>query len=111
MNIFEWLTRQCTVRKMVLSLYRQGMARAKRHDHRGAIDVYAKAIDMPDTPTEVKAMVLCNCTLVLVATGDVRRAVGNFETVVAIDEAPVNVMTMARQKLAKMESRRHKRSG
>ena len=107
MNIFRWLTWQRSVRRMALSLYKRGMARAKKRDYRGAIDTYTKAIDMPETPAEVKAMVLYNRALVLVATGDVQKAVGDLDAVLAIDEVPVNVRTMARLKLAKIDSRSH----
>ena len=58
---------------------------------------------MPDTPADVKAMVLYNRALVHVATGDDQRAVDDFDAVLTMDEAPVHVKTMARQKLAKMK--------
>ena len=108
MKIFKRLGWQRSVRRMALSLYKRGMARAKKHDHPGAIDAYSKAIDMPDTPAEVKAMVLYNRALALAATGDVRRAVGDLDAVLVIDEVPVNVRTMARHKLAKIDARSRK---
>ena len=81
-----------------------------RFRNRGAIDYYTMAIVMPGTPGEVIAMVLYNRALVHVAIGDDQRCVDDLVAVLAIDEVPVNVRTMARQKLAKMESRSRKRN-
>jgi hypothetical protein len=104
MNIFNWLKSRFTSRGKALSLYRRGMAMAKRHDHQSAIADYTTTVGMPDTPADVKAMVLYNRALVLVATGDDQKAVDDFDAVLTMDEAPVNVKTMARQKLARMKS-------
>ncbi len=41
-----------------MSLYKRGMAKAKKHDHEGAIANYSAAIDMSDAPPDVKAMAL-----------------------------------------------------
>jgi hypothetical protein len=105
MNVLNWLTGHFSNRGKALSLYRRGMARAKKRDHQGAIADYTTTIGMTDTPADVKAMVLYNRALVHVATGDNRKGVDDLGAVVAMDEAPVNVKTMARQKLAKLESR------
>ena len=105
MNIFNWLTGHFSNHGKTLWLYKRGMARAKKHDHQGAIDDYTAAIGMPDTPADLKAMVLYNCALAHVATGDDRNGVDALEAVLAMDEALVNVKTMARQKLVRMESR------
>ena len=110
MYAFNWLTDHFSSRGKALSLYRRGMAKAKKHDHQGAIDDYTMTIDMPDTPPNVKAMVLYNRALVHVATGDFCKGADDLEAVLAMDEAPVNVKTMARQKLAKREIRSRKSS-
>ena len=56
----------------------------------------------------MKAMVLYNRALVRVATGDLYRGVDDLDAVSAMDEAPVNVKTRARQKLTKRENRSRK---
>lgn len=88
-----------------MSLYRRGMAKAKSRDRQGAIDDYTATIDVPDVPTDVKAMALFNRALVYVAGGDNGKGVDDLEAVLAMDETLVNVKTMARQKLFRMESR------
>ena len=105
MNIFKWLKIWSSSRGKALSLYRRGMARAKKHDHQGAIDDYTATINMPNTPSDVKAMALYNRALVHVASGDYRKGVDDLEAVLAKDDAPVNVKRKAKQKLAKRESR------
>jgi hypothetical protein len=60
---------------------------------------------MPHAPSDVKAMALYNRALVHVAAGDDRKGVDDLDAVLAMAEARVNVKTMARQKLAKLESR------
>lgn len=108
MNVFNWLTDHFSNRGKVLSLYKRGMAKAKKHDHQGAIDDYTMTIDMPDTPPNVKAMVLYNRALVYVATGDFSKGVDDLDAVMAMDEAPASVKIRARQKLAKREIRSRK---
>ena len=110
MNALNWLTCHFSNRGKVRSLYKRGMAKAKNHDHQGAIDDYTMSIDMSDTPPNVKAMVLYNRALVHVATGDFCKGADDLEAVLVMDEAPVNVKTMARQKLAKKEVRSRKSS-
>jgi hypothetical protein len=105
MNVLNWLTGHFSNRGKALSLYRRGMARARKHDHQGAIADYTMSIGMPDTPADVKAMVLYNRALVHMAIGNDRHGANDLDAVVAMDEAPVNVKTMARQKLVKLESR------
>jgi hypothetical protein len=84
------------------------MARANVHDQQGAFDNYTAAIDMPDAPSDVKAMALYNRALVRVAVGDDRDGVDDLHAVLTMDEAPLKVKAMARQKLARMESRSRK---
>ena len=108
MNAFNWLTDHFSNRGKALSLYKRGMTKAKKHDHRGAIDDYTTTIGMPDAPPNVKAMVLYNRALVYVATGEFRKGADDLDAVIAMDEAPVSVKASARQKLAKREIRSRK---
>jgi hypothetical protein len=62
-------------------------------------------IGIPGTPADLTAMVLYNRALVFVAAGDDRKATDDLNAVLAMKEASVNVKTMARQKLSRMEAR------
>jgi hypothetical protein len=108
MNVFDWLTGCFSNHGKALFLYKRGMAKAKKHDHRGALDDYTSTIGMLHTPDDLLAMVLYNRALVYVAAGDDRKAAADLDAVLAMTEALVNVKTMARQKLARMESRSSK---
>lgn len=108
MNIFHWLTSCLSGRGKAVSLYKRGMAKAKKHDHQGALEDYTTTIGMPGTPADLLAMVLYNRALVYVAAGDDRMGVADLDAVLAMNEALVNVKTTARQKLARMESRSSK---
>lgn len=108
MNIFHWLKSCFSDRGKAVSLYRRGMAKAKKHDHQGALEDYTTTIGMPGTPADLLAMVLYNRALVYVAVGDEPKGAADLDAVLAMNEALVNVRTMARQKLARMESRASK---
>jgi hypothetical protein len=103
MNIFRWLAGCFSNRGKALLLYRRGMAKAKKHNHQGAIHDYDKVMGIAETPDDVKAMVLYNRALVHVATGQKQKGVTDLDAVLAMDAASVNVKTMARQKLVRME--------
>jgi hypothetical protein len=105
MSIVNCLKNLFSSRARALSLYRRGMARAKKHDHHGAIDDYTTTVDMAHAPSDVKAMALFNRALAHVAARDDQKGVDDLYAVLAMDQAPANIKTMARQKLAKMESR------
>lgn len=108
MNAFRWLTSRFSSRGKALSLYRRGMAKAKKQDHQGAIDDYTTTLGIAETPADVKAMVLYNRALVLVAIGQYRQGADDLDAVLAMEEAPASVKTMARQKIAKRESQARK---
>jgi dihydroxyacid dehydratase/phosphogluconate dehydratase len=84
------------------------MAKAKRHDHQGAIGDYTTTLGIPGTPADLLAMVLYNRALVYVAAGEAQKGTDDLDAVLAMDEEVVNVKTMARRKLARMESRASK---
>lgn len=105
MNLFNWITGYFSSHGKAMSLYKRGMAKAKKHDHRGALDDYTTMIGMQGPPTDLLAMVLYNRALVYVAAGDDHRGVADLDAVLAMHESLVNVKAMARQKLARMKSR------
>ena len=108
MNALNWFTDFFSKRGKALSLYRRGMAKAKKQDQRGAIDDYTAVIDMPDAPANVKAMVLYNRALAYMASGDFGKGGDDLDAVLAMDEAPANVKRSARQKLVRRQSRSSK---
>ena len=110
MNVYHWFTERFSNHGKALTLYKRGMARAKKHDCQGAIEDYTATIGMPDTPTKVRAMALYNRALVLVASGDHQRGIDDLQAVLGMDESPVTVKTRARQKLAKMDARSRDRN-
>ena len=106
MNVFQRIKSLFTRRGKALSNYRRGMGLAKEHNHQGAIEEYTAAIELEDVPGDVKAMALFNRGLAHMAAGDYGKSVEDLKEVLAMDAAPENVKTMARQKLVKRESRR-----
>ena len=88
-----------------MSLYKRGMAKAKKHDPEGAIDDYSAAIDMSDAPSDVKAMALYNRALVHAVTRDKTNAVNYLKTVLAMAAIPTNVKAAADEKLKRIERR------
>ena len=58
MNLIHWFKGWFSSRNKALSFYRRGMAKAKRHDHSGAIHDYTTTIEMPETPLDVIAMAI-----------------------------------------------------
>ena len=106
MNVFHWVKSLLTQRGKALWLYRRGMRSAREHDHQAAIDEYTAAIELDGVPVDVKAMALFNRGLVQMGAGNYGKSVEDLEKVAAMEDAPENVKTMARQKLVKRESRR-----
>ncbi len=104
MIIFHWLTGRFSNRRKAIFLYKRGMAKAKKRDRQGAIDDYTTMLSMPGMPADLTAMVLYNRALVHVAAGDDGKGVVDLAAVLAMNGAIVNVKSMARQKLARMQS-------
>ena len=90
-----------------MSLYKRGMAKAKKHDQDGAIDDYSAAIDMSDAPPDVKAMALYNRALVHAATRDNIKAIDDLKMLLAMAAIPTNVRAAADEKLKRIERRSH----
>jgi hypothetical protein len=108
MNVFNWLTGRFSCRGKAVSLYKRGMTKAKKHDFQAAINDYTESIGLPNTPADLKAMVLYNRALAHVATGDYVRGVDDLEALLAMDGASPAVKSRARHKLARRRSRSHK---
>lgn len=111
MNALHWVANCFSHRAKALSAYRRGMAKAKKHDHQGAIVAYTTSLGIRDTPADVLAMVLYNRALAYVAAGETQKGADDLQAVLAMKETLVNIKTMARQKLARMEARTNKSNG
>jgi tetratricopeptide (TPR) repeat protein len=111
MKFFDWLSGVFSRQANGLTLYKRGMVRAQVHDHQGAIDCYTQATDIPNTPSEVIAMVRYNRGLVYLAIGEMEKAGSDFNGVVSMDDVSVNVKTMAKSKLARIEQRVNRKDG
>jgi len=111
MKLFRWLSGRFSTRAKALLLYRRGMIRAKRRDHRGALKDYTSTIDLANVPHDVKAMALYNRALVHVAAGNSASGISDLNAVLAMEHSPLNVRTMTRQKLLRMETRSDGRRG
>lgn len=103
MRFSYWLKSLFSSRGKALSLYRRGMARAKKQDHEGAIDDYTTTIGLPHTPPDVKAMALYNRALVYAAHEDHPKALDDLHLVLTMAATPEDIKTEARRKLERMK--------
>ena len=91
-----------------MTLYKRGMEKAKKPDHRGAIEDYSASLEASNASAELRCMVLYNRALAYVADGDQAKGTQDLELVLAMGDAPANVQAMAKQKLSRMEQRESK---
>ena len=104
-NVYHWLIGCVSKRRMALLLYRRGMIRAKKHDHRGAIDDYTATIESSDTPAEIKAMTLYNRALVYSALDERSKAIEDLQSVLSMAGASSQVKKEANRRLARVQLR------
>jgi tetratricopeptide (TPR) repeat protein len=88
-----------------MSLYREGMARAEKGDHQGALAAYNSAIDSPDAPDDVKAMALYNRALLLAAEGDTQRALADLKIILDLPISQRDVKLAARRRVDRLQHR------
>jgi hypothetical protein len=105
MGFFTWLTRANSVRDIVLSLYKRGLASAIKNDHKMARSAFTAAIDMHDAPADLRAMALYNRALLYVAANEMSNAVQDLKAVLSMTDAPHRVKAAARQKLERVQRR------
>ena len=106
MNPFRWIAGHFSSRGKALSLYKRGMSKARKHDHQGAIEDYTTTLGMESLPDDVRAMVLFNRGIAYVAAGEKESGETDLHDVLAMDVSfpNINVQTMARRKLERMNS-------
>jgi hypothetical protein len=100
-----WIVDRFSARGKALSRYKRGMSRARRRNLAGAIEDYTTTIGMPHVPSDVVAMSLYNRALVHIAAGDDAMGINDLNAVLAMEDSPGNIKTMARQKMARTETR------
>ena len=101
MDLVNWLSNHFSDRGRALSLYKRGMAKAKKGDHHGAIDDYTATMGLSYTPVDVKAMALYHRAVAHVATGDFEKGVEDLDAIMKMDGAPISVKIRARKKHAR----------
>lgn len=102
MSFFAWLKNRFCVRG-ALSFYKRGMRKARKYDHKGAINDYTTAIDMPNASANVKAMAQYNRALVHLATKDTQKAIKDLNLILTMKLTLTNIKSMARQRLIRIE--------
>ena len=88
MGFTGWLERCFSRRGKVLALYRSGIAKASKGDHRGAIADYAAAVGIPNLPSDLKAMVVYNRALAYSAIHEEERAAEDVAAVLHMPGCP-----------------------
>jgi hypothetical protein len=106
MNLFKrWLWPH-SVRSDALSLYKQGLVCSENKNAKGAMQAYTLAIELPNSPDDVKAMALYNRALVLAAGGAIDQALADLEVVMELP-APLHAVKLAaRRRLERLRNRR-----
>ena len=110
MNVVSWIKGIFSTHGSAISLYRRGMAKAKKRDPMGAIEDYTASIDSQDVPADVKAMALYNRALVYAADGQTAKAIHDLNVVLEMRESLPTIKTEARRKLLRMKRSSEKSS-
>ena len=108
MKIIDRIFGRIWPRRAPFSFYHRRITKANKLNHQGAINDFTTTIEMPDTPEYMIAMALFNRALAHVSNGDNQKGKEDLDAVLEIDDAPVKVKTVTRQKLARMEARTRK---
>ena len=110
MSFTSWVRGRISHRGKALSLYRSGMAKARRHDYDGAIADYSAAIQARNIPKDVKAMAIYNRALAYSAIHDDVKATEDLAAVLKMPGLPSNIKTYAQQRHEWIRSRDEKRT-
>jgi tetratricopeptide (TPR) repeat protein len=108
MNLLAWIKSWLTHRGKALALYRAGMAKANKHDYKGAIADYSAAIETPDTPIDVKAMAIYNRALAYTAIHEDQKAADDLAAMLEMPGLSENIKIQARQRRERIRRRTEK---
>lgn len=103
MKLLDWLKSLTSKRGKAVSVYKQGMEKAKLQDHPGAIEDYTTAIGMSETPPDVKAMALYNRALVYASDGENSKATVDLNAILNMRQDLTHIKTEARRRLVRMD--------
>lgn len=93
------------------SLYKRGMAKAKKRDTEGAIADYTAILNMRNAPEDVKAMARFNRALAYSSAGEYENAKEDLNSVLAAEETPANIQSAAEKKLRRYQQQVDKSAG
>jgi hypothetical protein len=108
MRLKQWLASLVSSRGRAMSLYRAGMAKARRQDYRGAIADYTLAIESGEAPTDVRGMAIYNRALAYTAVGEDAKAADDLAAMLKMPGLPENVVHEARQRRERIRRRLHR---
>jgi hypothetical protein len=103
MTFLDWLKGRFSQRGQAMTLYKRGMASAKRHDDPAAVAAYTAVIDQDDAPAQIRAMALYNRSLVYASSHREVQAIRDLERLLDMPAAANHVKTEARRKLLRMQ--------
>ena len=81
-----------------IALYRSGIAKASKGDHRGAIADYAAAVGIPNLPSDLKAMVVYNRAVAYSAIHEEERAAEDVAAVLHMPGCPALIRVYAQER-------------
>ena len=105
MGLIRWVKSLLSHRGKALSLYRAGMTKANARDYHGAIANYSAAIDMPDIPTDVKAMATYNRALAYSAIHENDKAAADLEAMLSMPGLSPRILAEAQQRRDRIRRR------
>src|SRR6186713_1628847 len=84
----------------------QGLEHAKAKRPEKAIEVYGRLIDNEGTSPEVRGRALFNRSLAYSTLKDEQKALADLQEVLKIAHLPENVLTAARERVARLRNRK-----
>jgi hypothetical protein len=105
MKIVDWLKSGFSSRAKFMSLYRNGMSKAKKGDFAGAVLDYTYAIDAPDISNDILGMALYNRALAYSAIHECDKAAEDLTRALLIPGLPENIKVAAIQRQERIRRR------
>ena len=105
MRIVDWLKSRLSRRAKFISLYRNGMSKAKKGDFAGAVSDYTSAIDASGISNDVLGMALYNRALAYSAIQESDKAAEDLTRALSIPGLPENIKVAAIQRQERIRRR------
>ena len=105
MRIVDWLKSRLSRRAKFISLYRNGMSKAKKGDFAGAVSDYTSAIDASGISNDVLGMALYNRALAYSAIDESDKAAEDLTRALKIPSLPENIKVAAIQRQERIRRR------